>query len=723
MENTFEALLEKISSGEKKYNRETIVAAYELANKAHDGQTRSSGEPYITHPVAVAMILLDLGLDTETIVSALLHDVVEDTGIGLDYIKKKFGATVAELVDGVTKVSVVPFNATKEERHAENIRKILISMSRNIRVIVIKLADRLHNLRTISVFKPDKQRRIAFETMNFYAPIAHRLGMARIKDEMEDICIKILDPDACAEIVENLRERETELGNFIEKIMDRIRERVNDMNPAPMIEGRVKSVYGIYKKLYIDGKDFEGIYDVYAVRVIVHSEIDCYNVLGIIHDMFVPVPGRFKDHIATPKINHYQSLHTTVLSREGVQFEVQIRTFDMHSTAEYGIAAHWRYKAGLGIRKGPGEHFVWIRRLLEQQQESGDAEQITEAVKAELTPDEVHVFTPNGDVKQLPKGSTVIDFAYSVHTHIGNKMTAAKVGGKQVSIDHVLQTGDVVEITTTNAEHYGPNRSWLNIAKTNEAKSKIRAWLKHQAREENIEQGRAFVESEITRNDIETDNEAILHLAQKHRFNTVDDFYAAIGYGGVSASKAASWIKESLGKKLEDADGVTDPHLYVSKIREKKQSRGVIVEGIEDCLVKYAKCCNPLPGDDIIGFITRGYGVSIHKKECVNVVDKINSDGEDAQRWLSVAWAGGASVLFGAMLEITAIERSALISEVTALLANHHIAVSGFNARLLKNGNAGITVTVEVASLEQLSGIIAKLNKISGVISVERTGK
>jgi len=722
MGGSFGELLEKIGSGEKNYDKDKIIAAYELANKAHDGQFRVSGEPYISHPVAVALILIDLCMDTDTVVSALLHDVVEDTGIGLDYIKKKFGDNVAGLVDGVTKIGIVPLNTTKEEQNAENIRKILVSMSRDIRVMIIKLADRLHNMRTLSFTDEKKQRRVSFETMSFYAPIAHRLGMARIKDEMEDLSLRFLDPIAYKDIEDRLKLHKKERDDFIERIKERIRDRVNDMNPPPIIEGRVKGVYGIYKKLYIGGRDFDEIYDIYAVRIIVQSDIDCYNVLGIIHDMFTPISGRFKDYISTPKINNYQSLHTTVLSREGVRFEVQIRTQEMHNTAEYGIAAHWRYKAGLGVKRAPNEHYRWVRQILEQQQETDDVEQLAEVIKSELAPDEVHVFTPNGDIKQLPKGSTVIDFAYSVHTGVGNKMTGAKVSGKQVGFNYVLHTGDVVEIVTTNAEHYGPNRDWLNMVKTNEAKGKIRAWLKQEHRIENIEQGRTFVQNELNRNDIDADEKAILGLAQSHKFNTAEDFYEAIGYGGVNIAKAAYWIKEGLGKP-ELIAASEDPEYYVAKTRERRQARGVIVEGIDDCLVKFAKCCNPLPGDDVIGFITRGYGVSVHKKECVNVVHRIDGADEDADRWLKVSWAGGASALYSATLEITAAERSSLIADITNLIASHHITISGFNARLLKNGNACVNVTVEVANVDQLDGIIAKIMRIGGVMSVERTGK
>ncbi|MDR0197353.1 MAG: RelA/SpoT family protein, partial [Oscillospiraceae bacterium] len=427
MTYVFDSLLERIKTGEKNYDLNKITSAYETAFGAHEGQTRISGEPYISHPVAVAFILLEMCMDTDTIVAALLHDVVEDTNVSLDVIRKKFGADVAALVDGVTKIGLVPLNTSKEEQNAENIRKILIAMSRDIRVIIIKLADRLHNMRTLGFTEPEKQRRVSLETMSFYAPIAHRLGIADMKEEMEDISLSYLDAYAFREIEEKLLLHKKERDDFIERIKDRIMDRVGDMNPPPLIEGRVKGIYSIYKKVYVDGKNFEAIYDVYAVRVIVKSDIDCYNVLGIIHDMFTPIPNRFKDYIATPKANRYQSLHTTVLGKEGVPFEVQIRTVELHNTAQHGIAAHWRYKAGLSAKKNAGVRFDWIRQLLEQQQEADDVEQITESIKVDLAPDEVYVFTPKGDVKSLPEGSTVIDFAYSIHTHIGNKMMGAKI--------------------------------------------------------------------------------------------------------------------------------------------------------------------------------------------------------------------------------------------------------------------------------------------------------
>lgn len=457
---TIETLIDRIKSGDKQYDLEKIENAYRFAEKAHSGQLRTSGEPYISHPVAVAYILLEMCMDTDTICAALLHDVVEDTEVELDTIRKKFGEDVALMVDGVTKIGQVPLN-TKEEQQAENIRKILMAMSKDIRVIIIKLADRLHNMRTLACRPPEKQRKTSLETMSFYAPIAHRLGMYDIKEEMEDMALYYLDPYGYKEVQNSLAARKDQGESFIDTIKKRIAERITDIQPPPVIEGRVKSIYSIYKKVYVKGKNFDEIYDIYAVRVIVHTIVECYNVLGVIHDMFRPIPYRFKDYIATPKPNRYQSLHTTVIGREGVPFEVQIRTVEMHNTAQYGVAAHWKYKVGLNGKVAGEKRFDWIRQILDQQQEADDVEQIAEAVKVDLAPDDVYVFTPKGDVITLPVGSTVIDFAYAIHTQVGNRMTGAKVGGRMATFDYQLKTGDIVEIMTTNSPNYGPNRHWM----------------------------------------------------------------------------------------------------------------------------------------------------------------------------------------------------------------------------------------------------------------------
>ena len=524
---TFEQLVEKIRASEKPYDLEKITQAYKVAEKAHEGQLRTSGDPYITHPLAVASILLDYCMDTDTICAALLHDTVEDTDVTLDELRKKFGEDVALMVDGVTKIGLVPL-VSKEEQQAENIRKILMAMSKDIRVIIIKLADRLHNMRTLAARPPEKQRKTSLETMNFYAPIAHRLGMSDVKEEMEDIAIHYLDPYGCKEVEEQIALHKEERDAFIDSIKKRIRERISDIKPEPIIEGRVKSIYSIYKKVYVKNKRFDEIYDIYAVRVIVQSVIECYNVLGVIHDMFRPIPYRFKDYIATPKPNRYQSLHTTVIGREGIPFEVQIRTVEMHNTAQYGVAAHWKYKAGISGNVSGEKRFDWIRQLLERQQEADDVEAIADAIKTDLSPDEVFVFTPKGDVVALPTGATVLDFAYHIHTQVGNKMTGAKVGGRMVSFDYVVHTGEIVEILTSGSPNYGPNRNWIEIAKTTEAKSKIRSWFKKECREENIERGREELEREFKRNNIAITPELLQTSASRQRLDSVDDLYLSL---------------------------------------------------------------------------------------------------------------------------------------------------------------------------------------------------
>lgn len=719
---TIEELVERIKAVDKQYDVDKIMQAYRLADEAHKGQLRSSGDPYISHPLAVASILVDYCMDTDTIVSALLHDVVEDTEITLEEIKKKFGDDVALMVDGVTKIGLVPLN-TKEEQQAENIRKILMAMSKDIRVIIIKLADRLHNMRTLDARPPHKQRKTSLETMNFYAPIAHRLGMSDVKEEMEDIAIHYLDPYGCKEIERQLDLHKEERDSFIDSIKRRIRERITDIKPEPIIEGRVKSTYSIYKKVYVKNKPFDEIYDIYAVRVIVQSVIECYNVLGVIHDMFRPIPYRFKDYIATPKPNRYQSLHTTVMGREGIPFEVQIRTVEMHNTAQYGIAAHWKYKAGINKSTAGEQRFDWIRQLLERQQEADDVEQIADAIKTDLAPDDVYVFTPKGDVISLPLGATVIDFAYAIHTQVGNKMTGAKVGGRMVSFDYVVKTGDIVEILTTGSANYGPNRNWLEIAKTSEAKGKIRSWFKKERREENIERGRTDLEHEFRRNGIIPEADMLKTIAQRQRFDTVDDLYAAVGYGGVSLSKMIQRIKEEqLRQQKEQAALAPKSFGDIDANNSRSRRKGIIIEGIDNCLVKFAQCCNPLPGDPVIGFVTRGFGVSVHKLDCINVINNMDSE-ENKERWIKASWAGVDDSTYRATIDIITEDRTAMIADVTVAIASYHIPIHEMNAHQLKNGNASLVVTVEVAGMEQLTNLMSKVKKIPGVISVERTGK
>lgn len=717
---TIDDLIDKIKATDKPYDITKIMRAYELADAAHEGQMRSSGEKYITHPLSVASILLDYCMDTDTICAALMHDVVEDTEITLDEIRKGFGEDVAMMVDGVTKIGQVPLN-TKEEQQAENIRKILIAMSRDIRVIIIKLADRLHNMRTLYARPPEKQRKTSLETMNFYAPIAHRLGMSDVKEEMESIAIRYLDPYGCKEIERLLDLHREERDNFIDHIVARIRPRLSDIQPEPEIEGRVKSIFSIYKKMYVKNKPFDEIYDIYAVRIIVQSVIECYNVLGVIHDLFSPMPYRFKDYIATPKPNRYQSLHTTVIGKEGIPFEVQIRTVEMHNTAQYGIAAHWKYKAGLKGSVAGEKRFDWIRQLLERQQEADDVEQITDAIKNDLAQDEVYVFSPKGDVFVLPLGANVIDFAYAIHTEVGNKMTGAKVGGRMVQFDYQVKTGDIVEIFTSGSPNYGPNRNWLEIAKTTEAKAKIRSWFKKERRDENIKCGKEELEREFKRNQIPLEPELLKDVAVRARFDNVDDLYAAVGYGGITMAKIIQRIKEEhIRLQKEQAAVLPSAEEISEETNRRSRQKGIIIEGVDNCLIKFAQCCNPLPGDPIIGFITRGFGVSIHKQDCINVINNLD---EKSDRWIKASWAGVEDTTYRATIDIIAEQKSSTIADITAAIAVNRIPMHEMNMHRLKNGNTNLLITIEIAGVEQLANLMLRIKKIPGVISAERTGK
>lgn len=723
---SFDELKQVIIDSERQIDLEKVHRAYDLAVRAHEGQFRVSGEPYVIHPIEVAIILVDLGMDTDTIAAGLLHDVVEDTSYTLDQISKQFGAEVAALVDGVTKLGKVPLT-TKEEEQAENIRKMLLAMAEDVRVIIIKLADRLHNMRTL-MYKPEaKQRETALETMEVYAPIAHRLGMRTVKEELEDLALHYLDPVACREIENTLEMNKVERSNFVKNMQERILARLHEYGIEPHIEGRVKSLYGIYRKVYMQGRSFEEVYDVYAVRIIVSTVIECYNILGIIHDMFRPIPNRFKDYISTPKANMYQSLHTTVIGREGVPFEIQIRTWDMHYTAEYGIAAHWKYKAGIKGKDKLEEGLAWIRKIIESQQESEGAEDIVKTIKTDLAADDVFVFTPKGDVKSLPTGSTVIDFAYAIHSAVGNRMVGAKIDSRIVPLDTVLKTGEIVDIITTKAENHGPNRDWLNIAKTSEARNKIRAWFKKERREENIAEGKLQLETEFKRNYINLTekqfDEFIATLCRRQHYDSPDDLYAAIGYGGLLLSKIMPRVKDDYQKLIRPEESAQQLIQQLS-VPKAKSSNGVVVEGIDNCLVKFAQCCNPLPGDDIIGFITRGHGVSIHKKDCVNVLASM-ADETQRPRWIAAHFEGPAAVQkgFRSTLDIIGTDRNGLLADVSLVLANFRVPLHELNARELKNGNANIVATIGIQSVEQLSNIIKNIEKIDGVLHVERSGK
>ncbi len=716
-----EKLKEKMKASGRPYDVARVADAYALAKEAHAGQMRRSGDPYVTHPVEVACILIDLGLDTDSVIGGLLHDVVEDTPVTLEQIRKRFGPDVVLLVDGVTKLGKIPYSS-REEQQVENIRKMLLAMAKDVRVILIKLADRLHNMRTLDSMPPQNQLNTSLETMEVFAPLAHRLGIRTIKEELEDIALRHLDPVAYAEIEDMLNRRKEEREALLESIKSRILQRLENLNFNVHIEGRVKSIYGIYRKIYIQGKEFDQIYDIYAVRVIVDTVNECYNILGVIHDLMKPIPGRFKDYISTPKPNMYQSLHTTVLGKEGIPFEVQIRTWEMHHTAEYGIAAHWKYK--LGISGGGVDtldrRLEWVRQLLEAQSDVKDADDFIRSLKTDLAPDEVYVFTPRGDVINLPSGSTPIDFAYAIHSAVGHRMTGAKVDGRIVPLDYKLKTGEIVEVLTTSAPGHGPSRDWLKIANTSEARNKIRSWFKKERREENIAEGRTEIEREFKRNGILLGDDKLPdfleNIAKRQHFNGTDELLAAIGYGGIILSRIMPRIKEEY-IKLVKPQQIQMPE----NITPRHTAGGVIVEGLDNCLVKLSRCCNPLPGDPIVGFITRGFGVSIHKRDCPNVQRSMD-DTDDAGRFVHVHWADDAGGTFKASLRVVSSDRTGLLADVTAALASMRLLIHTVNARELKNGNAEIILTVDVNSIGQLQNVLQRIQKIPGVYEVSRSG-
>ena len=720
-EDAIAALRETIGDNEKNYNMEMIERAITVAGEAHAGQFRYSGGDYVCHPLQVACILVELGMDNEAVVAAILHDVVEDTSVELEQIRQQFGDDIALLVDGVTKITQIPFS-TKEEQQAENVRKMLMAMSQDIRVIIIKLADRLHNMRTNSGWDPQKRRDKAKETLDIYAPIAHRLGIRAIKDELEDISIRLLDPMACQEIEDNLNMHSKDRMAFLTDIQQRLQERIQEYGIKTYVSGRVKSMTGIYRKMYMQGRSFDEIYDIFALRVIVDTVTDCYNVLGIVHDLFRPLPNRFKDYISTPKSNMYQSLHTTVITHEKIPFEIQIRTWEMHHTAEYGIAAHWKYKLGIQKKDRLEDKVAWVRRFIENQQDVDDATDIVSSIKTDLSADDVFVFTPKGKVVNLPRGATVIDFAYAIHSEVGNRMVGAKVDGRIVSIDYQVKTGEIVEILTTMSPNHGPSRDWLQLVKTSEARNKIRAWYKRERREENIEKGKEELEREMSRNFIRLSEddmeEFLLAQAKRQHCATVDDFYAAIGYGGILLSRLIPRMKDD-AQKYAKSEPVT-PSSIPSR-PHRHHNGGVIIDNMDNCLVKFARCCNPVPGDDIIGFITRGYGVSIHQRHCVNVPKDIARCAEP-ERWVSVSWEDSVREEFKAELHVEANDRIELLADVTAQLAAMHVMIYGMQARETRDGKAEMSVTVGVNSVMHLNEVIMRLKRIRGIVSIERSG-
>ena len=709
-----------------------IRAAFDYAQSHHGHQMRRDGTPYITHPLNVAQIVAEMRLDSESIQAALLHDCIEDTDATYDDIAKRFGATVADLVDGVTKLTRVHYTSMEEEQ-MENLRKMLFAMSRDIRVILIKIADRLHNMRTMEYQTPEKQRSKSRETMQIYAPIAHRLGMQRVKWELEDLSLLYLDPVGYKEITDALESRRPALERFMHGMEDRIKARLEENGIKATVYSRIKHLYSIYRKMYTQHLDLSEIFDLCALRVIVDEINDCYNVLGYIHDMFKPVPGRFKDYISMPKPNGYQSIHTTVIGPEGIPFEVQIRTWDMHRTAEYGVAAHWKYKSGTaGVKAGDEERFAWVRRLLETQQES-ESQDFFHDLKVDMFADEVFVFSPKGDVINLPAGATPIDFAYSIHSAVGNHMVGAKINGRIVPISHQLQNGDIVDIITAK-NSTGPSRDWLNIAKSGTARTKIKQWFKKEKREENILRGREMFESELRRAGISmaavTDDEVLPTLLKKVSFGTLDDMFAAIGYGGMTATRAVNRIRDELIRAQKPLRKTALDKLNEQVDRRQKNAKtqkavhGVLVEGIDNCLVKFARCCTPVPGDEIVGFITRGNGVSVHCRECTNFVNA-TLDEQNGGRWIPVSWADDTSgEKYQCTIHITSAQRSGLVMDIATALNSINAVVHSINARdLMTQGLSVATITVEVKNLEGLRSIMHRLGGIRGVLEVLRAGR
>jgi len=716
---TWEKLVEAIHASGKAYNMEMIEKAYNLANEAHKGVCRRSGEPYICHPLAVARLVLDLGMDTESIAAALLHDVVEDTPTTLDDLKAAFGEEVALLVDGVTKLTKIQFSNI-EELQAENLRKMLLAMSRDVRVMIIKLCDRLHNMRTGDAWPEQKRRDKARETMEVYAPIANRLGILNVKEELEDRSLHYLDPVGYNEISKMLSERAGE--EFLAGVSGVIERRLEESGiEGATIKRRVKSIYGIYRKTIMQNKSFDEIYDIYAVRIILDTLAECYSTLGLIHDMYHPLPNRFKDYISTPKPNGYQSLHTTVIGHEGIPFEVQIRTRKMDEQAEYGVAAHWKYKEGLDGHDKLDERLAWVSQLLENQRVSEDSGNLLHDLKSDLLPEEVFAFTPKGDVINLPAGATCIDFAYAIHSAVGNRMVGCKVNNRMVPIDHIVSTGEIIEVILGSADK-GPSRDWLKIVRTSEAKSKIRNWFKKMRREENIQQGRDALARELRREmifipDDELD-EFISSCCRRLRQNNAEELYAAIGYGGITIANCLPKLKEEWQKRKSEED--KSEQLAKVDLSRVHATDGVVVEGFDNTPIKFAKCCSPLPGDPIVGFITRGFGVSIHKQSCVNAIASMK-DPTNAPRWVKAYWADSVKDSYKAGLEIVALDRNELLRDVLSALADIRVPIYTMNARQVENNCAVVSLTIGINNTEHLNRVVARLSKVKDVLKVTRS--
>ncbi len=733
MNPNIDKILAVIENSEKNYDVEKIERAYLYARELHEGQFRVSGEPYISHPIAVAEIVTGLGLDTDSICAAFLHDTVEDCPdkTSVDIVRQLFGDEVAMLVDGLTKMKMINVE-DKEEENMENIRKMLLAMSKDIRVIFIKLCDRLHNMRTLAVKKDGKRRLTALETMHVYAPLAHRLGMQRIKQELENLALSYLDPIGYAEVSADIERKYGQNQNFIDNTRSFVAGKLMEYNINFNLEGRVKTVYSIYRKMFNQNKSFDEIYDFYAIRIIVDTELECYTALGIIHELFKSIPGRFKDYISTPKPNMYQSLHTTVIGRDGIPFEVQIRTREMHHVAEYGIAAHWKYKSGEKSKEDIDQKLQWISRLIDTEDGAIDTEDFMHALKIDIFSDETLVFTPKGDVISLPQGATLIDFAYAIHSQIGNRMVGAKINGMIAPIDRMPQTGEIIEILTS-ASSKGPSRDWLKIVKTSEARSKIRAWFKKEKRPENIKIGMAELDKEFAKYKVKPTDaqkiEIVAAVAKKLGMKDSDDLYNAVGYNGVAMTKVVNKLKteyERVVKPEEHIPVITDTSQVPTKSSKRiRSSGGVVIDGEYGCEVKFAKCCNPLPGDDIIGFVTKGYGVSIHKCDCPNAVAG-RRNPENADRWISAEWDNESfttpegRALYEVVLQIFAENDIMLLANITAAIAEMKVSLLSINTKKRTESDIIINLTVGCKNIEHYNSILSRLRNINHIHSIER---
>ncbi|MEF2968897.1 bifunctional (p)ppGpp synthetase/guanosine-3',5'-bis(diphosphate) 3'-pyrophosphohydrolase [Paenibacillus sp. M1] len=719
-----ERLLEKASAYIKEPDLQRIREAYNFAEQAHHGQLRKSGEPYILHPLAVAEIVVNMQMDVLSIIAALLHDVVEDTTVSLKEIEEHFGRDCAMLVDGLTKLERIKFQS-KEEQQNENYRKMFIAMAQDIRVIVIKLADRLHNMRTLKYQSEESQRRIAYETLEIFCPIANRLGISAIKWEMEDIALRYLNPQQYYRIANLMRKKRAEREEYIESVISRISEKLDEMGIEADLSGRPKHIYSVYKKMTTKNKQFNEIYDLLAIRIIVDNIKDCYATLGIIHTLWKPMPGRFKDYIAMPKANMYQSLHTTVVGPNGEPTEVQIRTWEMHRTAEYGIAAHWAYKEG-SDSGGPEKRMTFFNEILELQHEAKDASEFVESLKMDFFTDLVFVFTPSGEVIELPSGSVPLDFAYRIHTEVGNRTIGAKVNGRIVPLDHRLKTGDIVEILTSK-HSYGPSQDWLKIAQSSHARSKIKQWFKKEKREENVEKGREAIERELKRAGIDPSgwmtDDKLMEACKKFAFNDIDDMLSAVGFGGITAAQIATKLTEKLRKEQEESNSIE----LTSEIKEVKAppeerrhrpTNGVVVKGIDNLLVRFARCCNPVPGDDIVGYITRGRGVSVHRSDCPNIPN--GNDGNEAARVIDVEWEDAIEANYSVDIEITGHDRRNFLNEVLQAVSESKTNISAVSGRSDKNKMALVHMTILIRNTDHLQSVVEKIKRVKDVYTVHR---